>query len=494
MQAAPSEDHTIRPNLSYRSLSPDIQKKIKDKLDDSIFRLISDCANELSKEVYLIGGYVRDIILERPSKDIDIVCVGSGIDVAKLLNKRLGKTSNLSVFKNFGTARVKYNAYEIDFVGARKESYRHTSRNPIVEDGTLSDDLARRDLTINALAISLNRNSFACLIDPYDGLQDIEEKAIATPLNPDKTFDDDPLRMMRAIRFASQLNFTIDDEVFHSIQKNANRISIVSVERVTEEFKKIILSAKPSVGLKLMCKSGLLEHYLPELLALKGAETIDGIGHKENFTHTLQVLDNISRNSDSLFLRLAALFHDIAKPNTKKYVKGIGWTFYNHNVVGSKMIPKIFKRIKLPLNENMKYVQKLVFLHMRPSQLADKGVTDSAIRRLLFDAGDDIDDLMLLCEADITSKNPVKVRKYLDNFSVVRQKLVEVEEKDSIRNFQPPVSGEVIMSVLHLPPCKEVGEIKEKIKDAILEGEIPNEYEAAYQYMLLQAKELGYNF
>ncbi|MDO4790543.1 MAG: HD domain-containing protein [Porphyromonas sp.] len=480
-----------KPDLSFCVLSPSVQVDIQAVLNDSIFKKIAECATELKLETYIVGGFVRDIIMHRPSKDIDIVCVGNGIELAEALKKNLGKACSLSVFKNFGTAQIKYKGYEVEFVGARKESYRSDSRKPIVEDGTLEDDLIRRDLTINAMAISLNRESLGQFIDPFSGLEDIENRLIRTPQNPDRTFEDDPLRMMRAIRFASQLGFVIVPEVLESIIRKHERIEIISMERITDEFKKIILSPQPSLGLNLMMDTNLLSHYLPELVLLKGAETIDGIGHKENFSHSLMVLDNLSAVTSDLYLRLAGLFHDIAKPKTKRYEKGFGWSFHNHNIEGARMIPKIFKRIKLPLNDKMKYVQKLVFLHMRPSQLSDEGVTDSAIRRLLFDAGDHIDDLMKLCEADITSKNPKKVEKYLRNFAVVREKLIEVEEKDRIRNFKSPITGEMIMELYNLSPSKEVGMIKEAIKDAILDGKIKNDYDEAYAYMLEVAKQIG---
>ncbi|WP_081965368.1 CCA tRNA nucleotidyltransferase [Porphyromonas sp. COT-108 OH2963] len=480
-----------RPDLSFRSIPESLKADIEAALSDGIFEAIARCTDELGLETYIIGGFVRDIVMHRPSKDIDIVCVGNGIELAQALKKNFGKKCSLSVFKNFGTAQIKYKGYEVEFVGARKESYRSDSRKPIVEDGTLEDDLIRRDLTINAMAISLNKESFGAFIDPFDGLKDVENRLIRTPQNPDATFEDDPLRMMRAIRFATQLDFVVVPEVLESIVRKHERIEIISMERISDEFKKIILSPRPSLGLELMMDTGLLSYYLPELVLLKGAETIDGVGHKENFSHSLIVLDNIANVTSDLYLRLAGLFHDIAKPKTKRYEKGFGWSFHNHNIEGARMIPKIFKRIKLPLNDKMKYVQKLVFLHMRPSQLADEGVTDSAIRRLLFDAGDHIDDLMTLCEADISSKNPKKVEKYLRNFAIVRQKLVEVEEKDRIRNFKSPITGEMIMQLYNLSPSKEVGVIKEAIKEAILDGKIQNEYDEAYAYMLDIAKKMG---
>ncbi len=467
------------------------KKEILNKLSGEIFKIISETADKLNVETYVIGGYVRDIFLYRPSKDIDIVCVGSGINLAQSVAERLGKQNHLSIFKTYGTAQIKYNDLEVEFVGARKESYTHDSRNPVVEDGTLQDDQNRRDLTINALALCLNKKRFGELIDPFDGLKDLEELRIRTPLNPDITFSDDPLRMMRAIRFASQLGFFIDPDTFDAIERNKERILIVSKERIVDELNKIVLSPAPSVGFDLLERTGLLEIIMPELSALKGVETKEGIGHKDNFGHTLKVLDNIARKTDNLWLRWAAIFHDIAKPVTKRFDTKIGWTFHNHNYIGEKMIPVIFKRMKFPLNEKMKYVQKLVSLHMRPSILADEGVTDSAIRRLLFDAGNDIDDLMTLCEADITSKNPEKVKKYLNNFKLVRQKLKDIEEKDRIRNFQPPVSGEEIMHIFNLPPGRIVGQLKVYVKDAILDGLIPNEYDAAYKFLLKKGKELN---
>ncbi len=464
---------------------------MKQHLQHPIFKVISELSDKINQETYVIGGFVRDLILNRPSPDIDVVTIGSGIHLAEMVAKRLGPNIQVSVFKNFGTAMLKYQSLEVEFVGARKESYHEDSRKPIVEDGTLEEDQNRRDFTINALAICLNSDRFGELIDPFGGIQDIENKILRTPLEPGITFSDDPLRMMRAIRFASQLGFTIEAKTLEAISLNKNRIHIISKERIGEELNKIILSSKPSVGFKLLDKTGLLEIIFPELHRMKGREEVNGVGHKDNFFHTLEVLDRIAPNTNNLWLRWSALLHDIAKPVTKKYSPQLGWTFHSHNFVGAKMVPALFKKMKFPLNEKMKYVQKIVELHMRPIVLSEEEVTDSAIRRLLFEAGDDIDDLMTLCEADITSKNQEKVKKFYNNFQLVRQKLKDLEEKDHIRNFQPPVTGETIMEVYGLSPCREVGLIKNAIKDAILDGIIENDHDQAFQYMLKIAAEMG---
>jgi len=463
---------------------------MKEHLQDKIFQIISEAADEQQQECYVIGGFVRDIFLKRPSNDIDVVVVGSGIELAKLVAKKLGGKAHLTVFKNYGTAQVKTDKLEVEFVGARRESYQRDSRNPIVEDGTLEDDQNRRDFTINALALCLNKSRFGELIDPFDGLEDLKNFVIRTPLNPDITFSDDPLRMMRGIRFSAQLGFFLEMNTFDAILRNKERINIISKERIADELNKIIMSRRPSVGFVLLEKTGLLEIIFPELLALKGVETKDGVGHKDNFYHTLAVLDGLCQHTDNLWLRWAALLHDIAKPSTKRFDSRQGWTFHNHNYMGEKMIPEIFRRMKLPTNEKMKYVQKIVSLHMRPIVLSEAEVTDSAVRRLLFEAGDDIEDLMLLCDADITSKNQEKVKKFRANFQLVRQKLKEIEEKDRIRNFQPPISGQEIMDTFSLSACATVGDIKMRIKDAILDGIIPNEHDAAFEYMKLVAKEL----
>lgn len=467
----------------------------KDKLQGPIFSALQKTADATNIECYVIGGYVRDVLLSRPSKDIDVVVVGSGISFAESFVQNLGMKSHLSVFKNFGTAQVKIypkqgDALEVEFVGARKESYRADSRKPIVEDGTLEDDQNRRDFTINAMAFSLNSQTFGELVDPFGGVEALKYRILKTPLDPDVTFSDDPLRMMRGIRFASQLNFMLEENTFNAIQRNKERIKIISGERIIDEMNKIMASAKPSIGLMLMEKSGLMELIFPEFHRLGGVEEKEGRSHKDNFLHTLQVIDSVAEKSDDLWLRWSAALHDIAKPVTKKWVDGT-WTFRNHNFVGEKMVPGIFKRLKLPLNEHMKFVQKMVSLHMRPIALVEDCVTDSAVRRLLFDAGDDIDKLMMLCESDITSKNQEKVKKYLENFQLVRQKLKDIDEKDRIRNFQPPVSGEEIMALFALPPCREVGSLKDAIKNAILDGEISNNYDEAYQFMLKKAETLG---
>lgn len=464
---------------------------VMNHLANPVFKVVGNACDEISRECYVVGGYVRDIFLHRHSKDIDFVTVGSGIEVAEKVASTLGKKASIAVFRNFGTAQVKFRGLELEFVGARKESYTHDSRNPIVEDGTLDDDQKRRDFTINAMALCVNNERFGELLDPFDGIGDLNRKLIRTPLDPDVTFSDDPLRMMRAIRFATQLGFEIYPETFAAIERNKQRISIISHERITDELTKIIKADKPSRGFALLDKCGLLEIIFPELFALKGIEIVNGRGHKDNFYHTLQVLDNVAEKSDNVWLRWAALLHDIAKPVTKRYDPRLGWTFHNHNFIGEKMIPRIFKRMRLPLNEKMKYVGKLVGLHMRPIALVEDEVTDSAVRRLLFDAGDDIDDLMLLCNADITSKNKEKVKRFSENFALVRRKLVELEEKDRVRNFQPPVTGEEIMSTFNLQPCAIVGKIKEAIKNAILDGKIANNHEEAHEYMMKVAASLG---
>lgn len=477
--------------LTNEEISFILDPELVREIDRPVFHLVGDAADVIGRECYVVGGYVRDLVLHRPSKDIDFVTVGSGIEVARSVAAKLRK-SHLSVFRNFGTAQVKNREYELEFVGARKESYHRESRNPIVEDGTLLDDISRRDFTINAMALCVNKARFGELVDIYGGMADIRDRLIRTPLDPDITFSDDPLRMMRAIRFATQLDFSIVDETFEAIRRNASRISIISRERIMDELMKIMRSPKPSIGFTLLLRTGLLKLIFPELSALRGVEQVKGVGHKDNFYHTLAVLDNVAAASDNVWLRWAALLHDIGKPATKRWDDKAGWTFYGHNVVGAKMVPRIFKKMKFPLNEKMKYVQKLVELHMRPIALVEDEVTDSAVRRLLFDAGDDVDDLMLLCSADITSKNRDKVERFRTNYELVKRKMVELEERDRIRNFQPPVDGIEIMATFGLGECRQVGIIKERIKNAILDGEIPNEHDAARRLMIeFAAVELG---
>ncbi len=467
------------------------QKEIIDALDSSLFHKLTLTADELGIECYLVGGYVRDLFLQRPTNDIDVVVVGSGIAMAEAFAKRLGRGAHLSVFRNFGTAQVKWHSHEVEFVGARKESYTHDSRKPIVEDGTLEDDQNRRDFTINAMAVCLNSSRLGELVDPFDGIRDLQDGIIATPLDPDITFSDDPLRMMRCVRFATQLKFLIEDETFDALERNRERISIISAERIIVELNKIIMSDTPSRGFIDLQRCGLLSLILPEVSCLDNVETRNGKSHKNNFYHTLEVLDSVAAKSDNLYLRWAALLHDIGKPRSKRWEPAIGWTFHNHNYLGEKMVKPLFRRLKLPLDERMKYVQKLVGLHMRPIAIADDEVTDSAVRRLLFEAGDDIDDLMLLCEADITSKNEQRKKNFLNNFKIVRRKLVDIEEKDRIRNFQPPVDGEEIMRLFNLQPCQQVGALKSALKDAILDGKVPNEHEAALAFVIERAKGMG---
>jgi len=464
---------------------------INQVLNKRIFKLIGDVADEMQIECYVIGGYVRDLFLKRPSKDIDIVVIGNGVVFAEKVAKKIGKGVHLSVFKNFGTAQLKWGDTEVEFVGARRESYSRDSRKPIVEIGTLEDDQNRRDFTINALALCLNKDRWGKIVDPFQGLMDLEEGVISTPLDPDITFSDDPLRMLRCIRFSSQLNFFIEDETQSALKRNCERIKIVSAERIVTELNKIMESPLPSKGFVELQRCGLLEIILPEVARMDNVETKQGKSHKNNFYHTLEVVDNVARNSENLWLRWAALLHDIGKPHCKRWDPSLGWTFHNHNFVGSKMVPSLFRRMKLPLDNRMKYVQKLVDLHMRPIIIADDIVTDSAVRRLLFEAGDDIDDLMLLCEADITSKNQLKKQNFLNNFKLVREKLKDIEEKDRIRNFQPPVGGEQIMNIFGLGPCREIGILKNDLKEAILEGEVPNEYTAALEYIMKRAQVMG---
>ncbi len=481
------------------------------KTESNIFKKISLAADTLQMPCYVIGGFVRDKLLGRSSKDADIVCLGDGIELAHKVAELFAPKPQVSFFKNFGTAQIKLyepqlkslyiseeiaenkndQYFEIEFVGARKESYVETSRKPLVKAGTLEEDLNRRDFTINTLALSLNKHNYFSLTDPFNGLAHLQRKLIKTPLEPSLTFSDDPLRMMRAIRFATQLNFEIEDETFKAIDENAVRIKIVSGERISDELNKIVLAKKPSIGFDLLYRSGLLQLIFPQMVALAGAEYIDGKGHKDNFYHTLQVLDNIAEHTDDLWLRWAAILHDIGKPATKRFEEGHGWTFHGHEMVGSRMVPKVFNMLKLPQNDKLKYVKKLVELHLRPISLTQENITDSAIRRLLYDAGEDIEDLMMLCRADITSKNPIKVKRYLKNFDLVSDRLTEVEASDKIRNWQPPITGEIIMQTFGLKPSRQVGDLKSAIREAILDGEIPNDYEAAYKYMLLKASELN---
>lgn len=463
-------------------------------LSDPVFTLLRQAVKEYGRPAFVVGGYVRDMLLGRQCKDIDIVVAGSGIALAEQFAGLLHRKGSVKYFRNFGTAMVRYTGDDewiLEFVGARKESYRHDSRKPVVEDGTIEDDQNRRDFTINAMALGLNDETWGVLIDPFRGVDDLQAGIIRTPLDPDITYSDDPLRMLRAIRFATRLGFNIEEQSYMALRKNAHRISIISRERINEEMEKIILAGTPSRGFVMLMETGLLDKIFPEFVALKGAEYIDGRGHKDNFYHTLQVLDNLAARTDNLWLRWAALLHDIAKPLTKKFEPETGWTFHGHEFLGAKMVPRLFSRMKLPMDERMRYVQKLVLLHLRPIVLSQEEVTDSAVRRLLFEAGDDIDDLMLLCEADITSKNPEKVRRYMDNFELVRRKLVEVEEKDKLRNWQPPVSGNLIMETFGIPESREVGIIKNAIRDAILDGVIHNNFEEAFRLMLLEGEKLG---
>ena len=466
-------------------------EEMRQLLSAPIFQQIGQAADDLGVDCYLVGGYVRDLFLQRPSQDIDCVVVGSGIAVAEALGSRLGREAQVSVFRNFGTAQVKWHGTEVEFVGARRESYSHDSRKPIVEDGTLEDDLDRRDFTINALAVCLNSDRFGTLVDRFDGLLDLEEGIIATPLDPDITFSDDPLLMMRCIRFATQLNFCIEDATQEALARNAERIKIISQERIIDELNKIMMSPVPSIGFIELSRSGLLPLILPELAAMEGVEVREGRAHKDNFYHTLEVLDNVAASDASLWLRWAALLHDIGKPRSKRWESGVGWTFHNHNFIGQRMVAPLFRRMKLPLDERMEYVQKLVGLHMRPIVIADEEVNDSAVRRLLFEAGEDIDDLMLLCEADITSRNQQRKQRFLDNFQLVRQKLADLQARDNYRTWTNPITGEEIMETFAIPPCREIGILKQAVKDAIWDSQIPNDHDAAYAFMLEKAKELG---
>ena len=465
--------------------------ELAQKLDKDIFHLIGDTADELNLDCYVVGGYVRDLFLERPSNDIDVVVVGSGIQVANALRKKMGRKANISVFKNFGTAQVKYKGLEVEFVGARRESYSHDSRKPIVEDGTLEDDQNRRDFTVNAMAIQLNRAHFGELVDPFGGIEDLEDGIIRTPLDPDITFSDDPLRMLRCVRFATQLHFFIEDETFEALGRNAHRLKIISGERISEELNKTIKASQPSRGFVDLQRSGLLQLILPELAGLDIVETRNGRAHKNNFYHTLEVLDNVALKSDNLWLRWAALLHDVGKTRSKRWDPALGWTFHNHNYLGAKMVPDIFRRLKEPMDAKMKYVQKLVDLHMRPIAIADEEVTDSAVRRLLNDAGDDIDDLMTLCEADITSKNQVRKRQFLDNFRMVREKLADLKERDYKRLLQPCIDGNEIMQMFNLKPCREVGALKQCLKDAVLDNKVENEREPLMQLLMQKARQMG---
>lgn len=479
--------------MSLYICTPFMEKNFSPYLKHPVFKVVSQIAGEQHLSCYVIGGYVRDLLLDRPSKDIDIVVVGNGLELARLAGEKL-RVKKVNYFKNFGTAQFMYKDLDVEFVGARKESYQRDSRKPIVEDGTLEDDQNRRDFTINAMAINLHPDHFGELIDPFGGIEDLDKGIIRTPLDPGITYSDDPLRMMRAIRFATQLDFKIETVSLKAIKENAERLDIISKERIMDELNKIILCPVPSRGFQLLFSTGLLQRFFPEMTALQGVETINGHSHKDNFYHTLEVLDNISENTDNLWLRWAAIMHDIAKPPTKRFDEQSGWTFHGHEDLGARWVPRIFSRLKLPLDHKMKYVQKLVRLHLRPISLVKGNVTDSAVRRLLFEAGDDVDDLMTLCNADITSKNEFKVKRYKKNFAIVKEKLRAVEEKDRIRNFQPPVSGDIIMKTFGIGPCSEIGTIKAAIKEAILEGEIPNEYEPAYAYMLVKGEELGLEF